>query len=380
MTRPHPRLSLVPAAIRDPMTARARLSQLVAIAAIVACAALAHDASAADSSPRATPAPAGFAVPAATDSSPVAELQRDAAVLAPLIKSKLARRFLQATAQLPHIEPRAMLHDSARTTFWWESEAATLADSARARLVKRTLDEQFYYNTRYGSPLAYARALELLANAGLGDPQGLRIADYGYGTVGHLRLLASLGVDAVGIEVDPMLKKLYSMPGDQGEVRGSGAVAGHVRLVHGSFPAGPGVSEEVGEGFDLFISKNTLKNGYIHPAQPVNPRMLVHLGVDDTSYVRAIARILKPGGYAMIYNLSPAPAPADKPYIPWADGRCPFPRELWEAEGFRVIEFDRDDGPAARAIGHALGWDQGSRPMDLDRDLFAHWTLVRKRG
>ena len=140
------------------------------------------------------------------------------------------------------------------------------------------------------------------------------------------------------------------------------------------------VAVEVGEKFDLFISKNTLKNGYIHPAQPVNPRMLVHLGVDDTSYVRAIARILKPGGFAMIYNLSPAPAPPDKPYIPWADGRCPFPRELWEAEGFRVIEFDRDDGPAARAIGHALGWDQGSRPMDLEKDLFAHWTLVRKRG
>ncbi len=321
-------------------------------------------------------APADYAVPAASDSSPVAELQREAASLVPLMKSKFARRFLKATAQLPHIAPRAMLHDSARTMFWWENEAAALPDSARARLVKRTLDEQFYYTTRYGSPLAYARAFELLADAGLGGPERLRIADYGYGTVGHLRLLASLGADAVGIEVDPMLKKLYSVPGDQGEITGGGSV----RLVHGSFPAGPGVAAEVGEGFDLFISKNTLKNGYIHPAQPVNPRMLVHLGVDDTSYVQAIARILKPGGFAMIYNLSPAPAPPDKPYIPWADGRCPFPREMWEAEGFSVIEFDRDDGPAARAIGHALGWDQGSRPMDLEKDLFAHWTLVRKRA
>ena len=58
---------------------------------------------------------AGFAVPTATDSSAVAELQREAVALVPLMKSSLARRFLQATAALPHIEPRTMLHDSART-------------------------------------------------------------------------------------------------------------------------------------------------------------------------------------------------------------------------------------------------------------------------
>jgi hypothetical protein len=79
----------------------------------------------------------------------------------------------------------------------------------------------------------------------------------------------------------------------------------------------------------------------------------------------------------MIYNLCPAPAPPGKPYIPWADGRCPFPREAWEKAGFRVIEIDRDDSPAARDMGRALGWDQGG--MKLEDDLFATWSLFERR-
>jgi len=47
---------------------------------------------------------------------------------------------------------------------------------------------------------------------------GKRILDFGYGTVGHLRLLASLGADMVGVEVDPLLRALYSAPGDQGAI------------------------------------------------------------------------------------------------------------------------------------------------------------------
>ena len=108
--------------------------------------------------------------------------------------------------------------------------------------------------------------------------------------------------------------------------------------------------------------------------------MLIDLGVTDSAYVHNLHRILKPGGLALIYNLSPAPSPPDKPYRPWTDGRSPFPKALWESAGFEVLAFDRDDNAAARAMGHALGWDQGSSPMDLQNDLFAHYTLVRKRS
>lgn len=343
----------------------------VLFAALLAttCAAAGRDGSAA-------PIPA----PSDIDSSAVAELQREATRFAPLVKTAWVREFLAATTRLPHVEQRTVLYDSSRTHFWWDSEVGSLSDSTRSRLISRTLDETFYYNTRYGSPLAYARPFELLAAAGVKARSGLRVCDFGYGTVGHLRLMASLGADMTGIEVDPLLRKLYSLPGDQGEIAAAHGKPGRVRLVDGHFPGDADVLAATGSGYDVFISKNTLKNGYIHPERPTDPRRLVHLGVSDSAFVAAIRGVLKPGGLAMIYNLAPAPALADKPYIPWADGRCPFPRALWEAQGFEVLAFDRNDDVAARAMAHALGWDTGEGAMDLAHDLFGTYTLARKRG
>ena len=51
---------------------------------------------------------------------------------------------------------------------------------------------------------------------------------------------------------------------------------------------------------------------------------------------------------------------------------------MWEAAGFQVLAFDADDSAFARRMGHALGWDAGESPMDLEKDLFAHYTLVKK--
>ena len=306
--------------------------------------------------------------------SRVAELQAEAKALAPLFKTPLVREFLAAVPKLPSVEPRTVYRDSARTRAWSAREAGQLPDSVRAKLVPRTLDEKFYYDTRYGSPLAYARALEVLGQSGVKRARGLHLADFGCGMLGQLRLLAENGATTIGIDVDPLLPALYSEPGDRGAVG-----PGSVTLATGQWPASDEMRRAVGEGLDLFISKNTLKNGYLHPAEPVDPRMLVHLGVSDSAFVAALARAVKQGGRVLIYNLCPAPAPPGKPYIPWADGRCPFPREMWTAAGFEVLEFDRDDSPAARAMGHALGWDQGEGGMKLDTDLFATWSLFRRR-
>lgn len=110
----------------------------------------------------------------------------------------------------------------------------------------------------------------------------------------------------------------------------------------------------------------------------MDARRLVHLGVGDSGFVAALYGVLKPGGFALIYNISPAPAAAGKPYIPWADGRCPFPRAQLEAAGFEVIAFDRDDSAFIRRMGHALGWDDpDGAKMDLKKDLFARYTLMR---
>ncbi|MBI5169404.1 MAG: hypothetical protein HZA61_07955 [Candidatus Eisenbacteria bacterium] len=318
-----------------------------------------------------------FVAPVAVaDETPshLATLAEQARALQPLVRTTLARDFLAQVPKLPHVTPRTVWRDSARTRAWSATEAAALPDSVRAKLVPRTLDERFYYDTRYGSPLAYVRALELLGEHGLRAVRGKRVADFGCGALGQLRLLAESGAHTVGIDVDPLLSALYSEPGDLGAV-GTGAVA----LATGQWPAEERMVREVGGGLDLFLSKNTLKNGYLHPAEKVDPRMLVHLGVSDSAFVAALARDVRRGGLVMIYNLCPAPAAPGKPYIPWADGRCPFPRATWEAAGFRVLEFDRDDVPAARAMAHALGWDAGENGMKLESDLFATYSLfVRK--
>lgn len=324
----------------------------------------------------ATAAPHAAAAP--DTSTTLQALREQAGSLRPLFPSPLVHDFLGGVDRLPVIAPRLVAFDSSRTHYWNSREYAALGESEKAPLLTRQLGESFYYNTRYGTPLAYARALEILSSAGFRSVRGKKLVDFGYGTAGHLRLLAGLGADVTGIEVDPLLPALYAEPGDQGEIAGV-KEKGRLRLLTGQWPAESKIAADAGEGYDLFLSKNTLKNGYLHPAEPVNPRMLVHLGVDDSTYVATLARILKPGGFALIYNLSPAPAPPGKPYIPWADGRCPFPRTMWEGAGFEVLAFDVDDSEVARMMGHALAWDdpEGGK-MDLANDLFAHYTLVRR--
>ena len=306
--------------------------------------------------------------------SRVQQLQEEARALAPLVKTALARDFLAAVPKLPRVEPRTIYRDSARTHVWTAREAAVLPDSTRAKLVPRVLGEKFYYDTRYGSPLAYVRALEILGEHGVKSVRAKRVADFGCGMLGQLRLLAENGAHAIGIDVDPLLPALYSEPGDQGAVG-----PGTVKLATGQWPEAEAIVADVGRDLDVFISKNTLKNGYIHPAEKVDPRMLVNLGVSDSAFVTALAHSVKPGGIVLIYNLCPAPAPPGKPYIPWADGRCPFPRESWEGAGFKVVAFDVDDGPAARAMAHALGWDAGDNGMKLESDLFATWSLFERK-
>jgi hypothetical protein len=202
------------------------------------------------------------------------------------------------------------------------------------------------------------------------------VADFGHGGIGQLRLFAELGAEAVGIDVDPLQPVLYAAPADQGPL---GKAGGSVKLVHGRFPADPKAVAAVGGGYDLFLSKNTLKGGYIHPAKKVDPRLLVDLGADDPAFLKALAKALKPGGWLVIYNLSPAPNAAGKPYRPMADGRCPFSAKDLAAAGFETLVRDGVDDKAARALGAALGWDKPPANMKLEDDLFALVTVARKK-
>ncbi len=347
------------------------------------------------------------AAEAETILSGAARVRADAERLAGFARSPLAKSFLDAASALPQPEPRTLYVNRATRTWYTAAQREAMPEAERASLTERVMDGEYYYSTRYGSPLAYVRALDLIAArdegpaadggfGGAGGFAGKRIIDYGYGTIGHLRLMASRGATVVGLDTDRSLELLYSQPGDAGEVETvAGGGKGHIALRTGRFPVDSRCTPDdllaVGTAagpaeFDLFISKNTLKNGYINPAQEVDKRMLVDLGTGAPQFLDAVARALRPGGLFMIYNLSPAPSKPGEAYKPWSDGRCPFTKKQVEAAGFEVIAFDENDDAAAREMGRLLGWaddPDGEGPqagMDLENDLFAHWTLARKRG
>jgi SAM-dependent methyltransferase len=307
-------------------------------------------------------------------------LKADADSLRPLVKTKVARAFLDGVRHLPKPSERLLFRDAEGTRYWNEREVTAMSDSIKAILVPRPTPPVFYYQTRYGTPLAYARPLEVLGAAGLTSLSGKRVLDYGYGTIGHLRLLATLGAEVVGVDVDPMLRALYSDPGDQGPFGPEAKHDASVTLVDGSFPGDTKVASAVRDGYTLIMSKNTLKRGYVHPEREVDPRRLVHLGVTDSVFVREVHQRLAPGGWFLIYNLAPAPSKPDEPYKPWADGRCPFPREMLEKAGFEVLAYDQDDSRAARTMARALGWDEGAAKLDLENDLFGLYTLARRKS
>ncbi len=260
--------------------------------------------------------------------------------------------------------------------YYSKPEVLRMAREQRARLEKKVLEPAAYYTTKYGSPLAYSRVVDLLGKGGMSSFAGKRVLDFGYGTIGHLKLMAFQGADVVGVDVDSYLTALYSADGDQGVHRNADGSDGNIRLVEGHWPGDEAVRKMVGEGYDLFLSKNTLKRGYIHPEREADPSRLVQLGVNDEVFVRSVYDLLEPGGLFALYNLSPAQNPPDKPYIPWADGQCPFKRELLEKVGFEVVSFDKDDTAAAREMGRLLGW--GELGMNLETGLFGHITLLRR--
>lgn len=339
---------------------------LATIATIASCAAAPPVQQRTPTSPP-LPKPASTVVPSIPDEleGTVDQLRKDAEAIAPLVETPLAKQFLSKTSELPHVAPRSI---------WKSADKKKWSREPGPDLVEVKVDEPLYYETKYGSPLAYARPLDILGRHGVRPAPGMRSADFGYGGVGPLRLLASLGWNVTGIDVDPMLPVLY-LPSDSGSV---GKLGGSVRMLDGRFPVDREITAAVGGGLGLFLSKNTLKRGYIHPYRPADPTKTIDLGGDE-AFLSAVHDALLPGGWFMIYNICPALTPEDKPFVPWSDGRSPFSREQLGTAGFEILEFDRDDADAIRRIAHVLRWDQGADATDLVHDLSVLYTLARRR-
>lgn len=341
----------------------------------------AQNASPPPSAPAPAPANGGDAKPAEPALKGAAKVRAEAEKLKPLTRSELGRKFLDGAKLLPETKPITLHLNRAERRWLTAEQFAALPDAPKTGFEERALGEDFYYSTRYGSPVTYARALDLIASSGAKPPMlslsGARVMDFGCGSLGQARMMAASGAKVVGVDVDPMLAALYARPEDQGAMPAlDPSTSGHVSLVIGNWPEQAAARDAVGGRFDLIISKNTLKMGYVHPSQDVDKRMLLNLNVSDEEFVKAAFEALAPGGLLVIYNLSPAPAKPGEKYIPWAEGKCPFARELFEKAGFKVLKFDEPDHDAGRAMFEALGYPVKNAAGE--DDIFAEYTIVQR--
>jgi len=304
------------------------------------------------------------------------KLVADAAAVEPLVTTELTRRFLAATSELASPRPRVVYRDRDRGLAIAPAAYEALAPDDRAAFTPQEFPSEFYYETAYGSPLVYARLLDLAApHLAIGPrPKSL---DFGFGSIGQLQLLAHCGFDAHGVDIEPVFPALYREPGDTGAI-GKGRVTIHA----GRWPAEPALREAIGGGHRLITSKNTLKNGYLHPAPPagqtVDPRRLLHLGVDDAEFLRRVHDALEPGGVFVIYNICPPQNPPDQEWLPFADGTCPFPRPALEEAGFEVLAFDALDQEWVLDCFQALGYGEGKTREALAQAFFCWYTILRR--
>ncbi|MFZ5446894.1 MAG: class I SAM-dependent methyltransferase [Myxococcota bacterium] len=316
------------------------------------------------------PTPPLEVAPAVED--PLEQLALEGRALTPLMKSELGRAFVASASQLERPGPRSLFVDArGRVVTATKLEALPADERATFRAASPREQETFFYNTNHGTPLAYARAIDLLGQDGVPAGEGRRLADFGFGNVGQLRMLAQLGFSATGIDVNPQLGELYA------DAQGPYA-RGAVKVLIGRYPVEPALVGEVHD-LDVFIAKNTLKKGYIHPDRPPGrPEWVIHLGVDDDTFLKTIHDALAPGGRFLIYNICPAPTPEGQPFVTWSDGRSPFTREQYARAGFKVKAFDVDDTEFVRTMGHLLRWDVGEDPFDLQHDLSVLYTLLER--
>jgi hypothetical protein len=282
-------------------------------------------------------------------------------------ETPFVKKFLAAASTLPSIPSRTVYHDEKKTRFYTKAQYDALAANDKNGLVAQVLDEEYYYNTKYGSPLSYYRALDVLVQHGAKLAPGARFLDFGYGYVGHLRLLATLGRrdGRVYPRARCSTASLRSGP-MQGDVRGASASST-------ASSQDPKVAAPWAGLRRRDLEERAEEGPY--------PRSRGRCSITWSRWVprtRSLARFfdtVKPGGFFLICSSARRRAP-DKPFVPWSDGRSPWAKEQYEAAGFKVVEINHDD------FKPSIGWLTSStgtrtRTKRDDNDLGAPHAVQR---
>jgi len=275
----------------------------------------------------------------------VARLQRLARALQAAVRSDLATDFLNATSALPWIQPRKLYQDPDSKDLYPSSQIASISADRRWKLVSRSFDEHDCYEGRYGMPLSYAVFMDALSDFGVRSLSGKRVLDLGFASILPLRLMACLGASVTGLETDKLVSALYAFDGDSGPVRTvrgrtiDRSHEGSIALKRGRL----GVDwTPQSAAFDLILSRNTLKQGYVHPRPEHAHEPNVKLKLTDEAFLASVRGALASGGLFAIYNTFD---PSDSG--PGADGRCPFTREQLTLSHLEVLGHDQSDDQRA---------------------------------
>ncbi len=295
----------------------------------------------------------------------------DAENLRDVYTSPQAQQMLDEVRHLPVCEPRTIYAAFRPNRAVSADQYEQLPEEEQQKLRELNINPSNYYATFYGSPLVYARTLDLLHQyAPDFTINNANIIDLGYGQLGQLRLWAQMGANVTGVEIDPILTTIYDNCEAVGDLNQPNA--GSVTLIEGSWPNQESTRNQVGDGYDLFISRNLLKHGYVKP-EKLNPNFPPPVGweMTDAEMLGHLYDILNPGAIVIIESLGPKPDPSK----PWSDISNPWPESAWTKAGFTVLAHDQDESTYARTMGAALGWDER---MNLETDLFGVYSVYQK--
>jgi hypothetical protein len=309
--------------------------------------------------------------PSVPPSAAVVALQKQANAIQPLAKSVAAKEFLQGAAALRTKESRIVYTRASDRTTITPDAFASLKPDAQTGFEKKTYGDEFYYATFYGSPVAYMRAIDVVGERGIASLNNAKILDIGYGAIGGPRMLAGAGARVSAVDVDSLLPALYRETVDQGAIAGFDGRVGNLTLFDGVYAGGTTLTKLIGGGFNVIVTKNTMKNGYMKP--PAGRKALVDFGATDDVLLDTIYEALAPGGLFLIYNISGAFDPAR----PATDGKSPFTRDQFAKANLQVIAFEENDDAAMRAMGKSLGWETPG--TDITKTFFSLYTLVQRK-